>query len=182
MNLRKGVGMTITGAVAVAMIGLVPVNAAEEVQGNTTVTYNNQNLIEGAEWAVAIPTAVTFSDTKKEGDFSIELVGNNNYNIEEFNSNFNVKVKAKSTNGYKLKNVDITSEAEYQVKYDAHKEQAEVILGVTTGTESQDVGTLDKANAKRKGTATLTKKAAKKGSYTDTVTFTVTPSADSAVD
>lgn len=155
-------------AVAALVLGVLvtPVSAAET--SDVPVSYDNRNVIEDPNgvWGVVVPTAVTFTDTKTTQNVDVELVGMNGYTLTDFtNPSFAVNVDLKSLNSYKLLNGTI--EAEYNVVYGSltldNANAAEASIATLTATANEQTGT-----------ANLTKKPTAKGTYTDTLTYTVT--------
>ena len=183
MNTKKVVALGLASALTFLGSGVGTVSAATN-SGATEVTYINQNHVDGADWAVLIPANVTFTDQKMKGfDFSLTLVGFNGSEIKDFNDQFSVNVSAKSKNGFKLAREGGNEQVEYQVTYPKlGAEKSDLVLDSKIGANKDAViGKLTKNDIKLEGATDLLKKGTVKGQYKDTVTFTMTPSAESAI-
>lgn len=151
-------------AIGIIIPGLTGNIIAVTDTGTTPVTYDNRNEIPDPdspitpEWAVTIPSTVSFSDDRKVIDTSVELISKNGGVLPTED----VSVTVASTNNYKLK---MGSEAvSYKLIYTDTMDNE----GMTT------VAKLNKENVKQEGKAVLGKdKASKLGEYTDTLTYSV---------
>lgn len=156
-----------TCSIATLMSGVQAFAAGTESAGkDVTVSYDNIVSIPdpdnpaNAQWAVTIPSAITFTDAVKSVDASVELVAKNGGSL----TGLNVDVNVKSANGFKLTGLE---DLDYQMAY------GQTILNSTTGTSKTKIATLTEGAAKQDGLATLTGAASKAGSFTDTLTYTV---------
>ena len=169
MNTKKILLSGTATFLAIGGLALSRVNAAEVPDagtGDTNVTYTNLNGAEGDSglWMVTFPSAIQFTDTTTTQALPLELIGMNGYTLDQLNPDLKVNVYAESANAYLLKNTDttISETAEYSVTY-------------PTASTKVKVATLDpKTHTKEAATGTLTKKATVKGTYTDTITYTLT--------
>lgn len=137
--------------------------AADETK-DTPVTYDNRNYIPDPEnpdtpnWAVTIPSQINFTDDDKEIDASVELVSKNGGALPTGN----VTVTVGSANDYKLKNGD--DAVSYKLFY------SDAVM--TSG--NKEVATLNNTATSQTGKAVLgNDKASTRGSYTDTLTYTI---------
>ncbi|MGM0145784.1 hypothetical protein IGJ94_002351 [Enterococcus sp. AZ153] len=165
--------MAILGTV---LIGGTIVNAqtTNSIQnGSTPVTYDNRNILpdNNAQYGMVIPTAISFSDNKKEADASVQIVGINGYDIDTDWTELDVTTKVKSQNSYKLKN-DNNKEVSYKLKMENNS--AEFTANDQEQEISKHFGKGGDTVKEEEGTATLTGKATEKGQYTDTLTYTFT--------
>lgn len=165
--------MAILGTV---LIGGTIVNAqtTNSIQnGSTPVTYDNRNILpdNNAQYGMVIPTAISFSDNKKEADASVQIVGINGYDIDTDWTELDVTTKVKSQNSYKLKN-DNNKEVSYKLKMENNS--AEFTANDQEQEISKHFGKGGDTFKEEEGTATLIGKATEKGQYTDTLTYTFT--------
>lgn len=144
--------------------------------GETPVTYDNRNVLPdgNGQYGMVIPTAISFTDDKKEADASLEIVGVNGYDLDNDWQELDVSVKIKSSNGYNLvkdgdKNVSYTLKMDGNgSSFNANDQEQDITkhFGVSQGN-----GDIVKKDT---GVATLTGKAPEKGQYLDTLTYTFT--------
>lgn len=154
------IGLVIPGMAATA--------SAKDGTGSTPVTYENRNYIpdpddpDSPEWAVAIPSAINFTDDNKKIDASVELVQLNGGALPTSD----VTVTVKSAEGYKLKSSVKPEEAlSYKLMYGG-KEMSASEMTVAVFTSGGD--------KRQEGTALLgNDKASFKDTYKDTLTYTV---------
>ena len=137
---------------------------ATDGTGQTPVTYDNRNYIPDPDnptdpqWAVTIPSTINFTDDNKKIDASVELVSKNGGTLPTGN----VTVTVESRNNYKLKNG--SDEVSYQLVYE----------GKAMTNTSKEVAVLNSANPAKSGFAILgNDKAPSRGSYEDTLTYTI---------
>lgn len=140
--------------------------------GSTPVIYDNRSVLEdgNAQYGMVIPTAISFTDDKKEADASVEIVGINGFNLDNDWTELDVTASVQSKNGYKLMNG--TKSVAYKLEMDRQ---------VFTGNTVQQInkkfglgGTPADKVKKVTGKASLTEKATEKGQYSDTLTYTFT--------
>lgn len=166
---KKMLTMAAALMAATAMTGVSSTFAAEGTK-DVPVTYDNRNIIpdpdhpDGAEWGVVVPTAIVFTDTNKQRDADVELVGMNGHKIDELSDAFEATVRVKSKNGMLLKLADGSDAVDYTLNYEG--------TGVT-GTTDVDIATLTKAAPLKDGKANLVGEAKILGDHTDTLTYTV---------
>lgn len=141
--------------------------------GTTPVIYDNRNILpdNNAQYGMVIPTAISFSDNKKEADASVQIVGINGYDIDTDWTELDVTTKVKSQNSYKLKN-DNNKEVSYELKMENNS--AKFTENDQEQEFSKHFGKGGDTVKEEKGTATLTGKAPEKGQYSDTLTYTFT--------
>lgn len=167
---KKMLTMAAALMAATAMTGVSSAFAAEGTK-DVPVTYDNRNIIpdpdnpDNAEWGVVVPTAIVFTETVKERDADVELVGMNGHTITELSDDFAATVKVKSKNGMLLQLTDGSDQVSYTLDYEG--------TGVT-GKTDVDIASLTKADALKTGKAKLAGEATKLGDHTDTLTYTVT--------
>lgn len=155
------VSVLTAGMVITATTGNV---MAADQTGITSVTYDNRNNVPDPEnpdtpqWAVTIPSAVTFTDDNKIIDASVELMAKNGGSLPITD----VTVTVASANNYKLKNGG--DELGYKLIY-----------ADTTMTDvNTEAAKLKESNTKQEGKAVLGgDMASVRGSYTDTLTYTI---------
>lgn len=174
--------MILTGAaafVAAGVLGLAPINAADEPttdgSGTTDVTYSNMNGADGDSgvWMVTFPSAIQFQDGDESKDLPLELLGAKGYTLDELGDDLEVQVSASSKNGYAmyLNGTDSQNKELYTVTYKG--------TSVTTNSDKNsgltEVAKLTKTAPKDKGVATLTgTKPTVKGDYSDVITYSLT--------
>ena len=138
---------------------------ASEGTGETPVSYDNRNYIPDPDnpidpqWAVTIPSTINFTDDNKKIDATVELVSKNGGSLPTSD----VMVSVKSKNEYELINKD-GEKVSYQLAY-----------GDKVMTSSNtEVAILNSGNTMEKGYAILgNDKAPSRGSYDDTLTYTI---------
>ncbi|MGG5304682.1 hypothetical protein IGK16_002303 [Enterococcus pernyi] len=167
--------MAVLGMMLVGGVGTI-VNAqtrAISQTGTTPITYDNRNILpdDNAQYGMVIPTAISFSDDKKEADASMQIVGINGYDIDTDWTELDVTAKVKSQNSYKLKN-NTNKEVSYELKMQNNTSK------FTENDQEQEItkhfGKGRDTVKEEKGTATLTGKATEKGQYSDILTYTFT--------
>lgn len=159
-----------SGALAVAMVGTMVATPvfAKEKSDTTPVSYNNVKQIpdpenpDNPDWAVTIPSSITFTDDIKEVDASVELVSVNNASITGVSD---VKVSVRSQNGYKLELAGKADPVAYTLQYDS----------VLSGSSDTEIASLSgtPGSTKKEGTAKLVGTATQSGDHTDVLTYTV---------
>lgn len=152
------------------------VNAAP-TNGTTPVTYDNRTVLPdgNAQYGMVIPTAISFTDDKQEADASVEIIGINGYNLDDW-KDLDVTTKVQSKNGYLLKNDDDSAQVSYKIKMDGNA------TDFTADKNEQDItnhfgikATPDPNRVKKvNGKAELTGKAVLKGQYADELTYKFT--------
>lgn len=164
MNKKKILlGTLLLGTMMTTSFGTV---LAAPGTGETPVAYDNRNDIpdpenpDTPEWAVTIPSAITFTDDNKVIDASVELVAKGSSTTLPTDD---ISVTVESLNNYKLKNG--ADEISYKLKYG--------------GTEMSDtvtaVATLNDTAPTKSGQAILgSESASARGTYSDTLTYTIT--------
>ena len=137
---------------------------ASEGTGETPVSYDNRNYIPDPDnpidpqWAVTIPSTINFTDDNKKIDASVKLVEQNGGSLPTGN----VTVTVESSNNYKLKNG--SDEVSYRLEYGSK----------TMTNTDKEVAVLASANPAESGFAILgNDKAPSRGSYEDTLTYTI---------
>ena len=172
MKARKVVATALAMGMVLSSTGVVHAAATTHTKtGTTPVTYDNRNFIpdpgnpDMPDWAVTIPSAINFTDDNKTIDASVELVSKNGGAIPTND----VTVTVESANNYKLKEAKSNDEVSYKLIYD----------GVTMTDVVKDVATLKGPDDTTKaGNAVLgSDKASARGSYEDTLTYTVSHTA-----
>lgn len=147
--------------------------------GGTTVSYDNSSNIpdpdnpSNPQWAVKVPSSVTFTDTSKKVDASVSI---ENINGGAYPA-YLIHVGVKSAHGYKLE-YDADS-----LDYDLQYEKDGVMTSVKASTNTvKEIGSFQ-ANLTNiqtiKGNAILssTQAATKTGSHTDTLTYSISKTA-----
>ena len=137
---------------------------AADGTGQTPVTYDNRNYIPDPDnptdpqWAVTIPSTINFTDDSKKIDASVKLVEQNGGSLPTGN----VTVTVESSNNYKLKNG--SDEVSYQLVYG----------NKTMSNTDKEVAVLNNTDTAKNGYAILgNDKAPSRGSYEDTLTYTI---------
>ncbi|WWU63305.1 hypothetical protein QJR26_09700 [Clostridium baratii] len=174
MNFKKisalACAMTIAGGVASA----VPAYAAAPGNGTTPVTYDNrQALPDGnAQYGMIIPTAVSLSDTKTQGNVDVEITGINGFDLSNW-AELTVATSVESQNEYQLRlnGTDTDKYAKYGLTYGGTQAIPQA-AGKTEITKKLGIGSAGQV-AKVTGTADLgdKSKATVKGQYKDTLTY-----------
>lgn len=140
-------------------------------EGTTPVSYENRNYIpdpdnpESATWAVAIPSAINFTDENKEIDASVELVQLNGGDLPTKD----VTVTVESAKGYKLQSkVDSNAKLSYKLMYGTTEmsDTQKTVVKFTSGSDQRQEGKAILGNDK----------ASVRDTYTDTLTYTVSVS------
>lgn len=184
---------------AVSAMSMTSAFAADTDPNNgdrtTEVTYDSRGIAtEGdpdqAQWGVAVPSKVSFTDDSRNADVSVQLVGYNGYTMKDLSiqelkdtdTDFKATVKVKSANSLKLVTADDSESVKYKLNYgttaadDITSETADI--GTDTGVKLTDLG-IDKTDPdnfvgkSQKGTATLLQIGNKQATHTDTLTFMV---------
>lgn len=163
----------------------------------TDVTYDNRDVAtEGdpdqAEWGVAVPSKIQFTDDNKTADVSVELVGFNGYTLKDLydaDSTFEAAVSVISKNNMKLV-MDGTDKDEtaYKLNYEGGDLTKDIKKNNGAGSdEKTEIAKLSVIKAgtagsetytgeKQEGTAKLTGTSKKLGTHTDTLIFSVAKS------
>lgn len=159
----------------------------------TEVTYDSRGIAtEGdpdtAQWGVAVPSKVSFTDDSREADVSVQLVGYNGYTMKDLSiqelkggeTDFKATVNVKSANSLKLVTADDSESVKYKLNYgttaadDITSETADIVTGVKLTDLGIDKSTPDNFVGKsQKGTATLLQIGNEQATHTDTLTFMV---------
>lgn len=157
--------MMVVGLMAPATIAKV---FATDGTGETPVTYDNRTYIpdpdhpDAPEWAVTIPSSISFTDDNKDIDTTVELVTLRDGAVLPAQD---ITVSVTSQNNYKLKNG--SAEISYKLIYG----QKEMSKDVT------EIAKLKDTVSKQSGHAVLgNDKTPARGSYTDTLTYTISTS------
>lgn len=164
---KKIFSLLAAGAITTSMLSGVVAHAATPGDKTVDVTYNNQTVIpdpdnpDSADWQVAIPSGINFTDNRREVKTDVEL---QNGQGGQYSGSAQVSVSVKSKNEYKLKKSN--SEIDYKLTYAGQ---------VMENTNHENVGTLTENGAKVEGTAKLgdTNNATEVGQHTDKLTYTV---------
>lgn len=177
MKMKKFILPAAAALVAVGGFS-TPVSAADSNTKDTTVSYNNQNSIDGESgvWGVVVPTAVIFTDGAGETQkFNLELVGINGFELADLNDDLKVQVSAESKNSYKL--VNDAGDADYSVSYPETNTQLAVTTSPANPTKAQ-VAELSKDVNVSAAEAELTRKPTVNGTFTDTITYSIAHTGD----
>lgn len=157
------VAVIATGMMLPSTFGTI---SAVEGKKEIDVTYDNRSEItdpdnpNGPEWAVTIPSAITFTDDAKEVDASIELVPMVTGGLLP---DGNVVVTIESVNGYKLENANGDAVG-YKMIYGTNEMTA----------TNKEAATLTKIAPKQEGKAKLgNDKAPTRASYSDKLNYVV---------
>lgn len=199
----KSKKLFISGACMLAMAGMVAptaINAQEKVisqTGDTTVTYDNRNVIpdDNHEYGMIIPTAISFTEAGGTADASVSITGINGHKLSDW-KDLDVTVHVKSANTMSLKSED-SKTAAYQIVMDKNKDESfdhttpadtneDQLLNSATENIGDTVGSgVDLALHLGVGGTTVTEykgeaklmditTATTKGQYTDTLTYSFT--------
>ena len=150
-------------SLATTCIGGVSAFAAQET-GTVNVEYSTQTIVDGTDYAVAIPAKIVFKDDIRTQEANLKLTNPNG--TDYTGSAITVESKVASKNGYKLTLQDGSDPIAYTLRYGSTTMQ--------NNNSAQLIGNLTKDNTKLEGTANLpdSSQAAKSGNHTDILTYT----------
>lgn len=163
MKLKKILSFIMSAALFLIMPGAAPTAAEEDITYDSTEKSGKINIDYSMEvsYTVTIPASVTFSDNEKQAERSIQA------RDVMLNEGSALNVNVSSLNNFKMKNGKGYIDYYLMVNYNKLPEENDHnILTVNAGENSgwavlSFITELDKANAVYAGT------------YTDTLTFTV---------
>lgn len=142
------------------------VSAFAQETGTVNVEYSTQTLVNGTEYAVAIPAKIAFKNDIRTQEANLKLTNPNG--TEYTGSEVTVEGKVASKNGYKLTLQDGSDPIAYTLRYGSTTMQS--------NNSAQVIGNLTKNDPTLLGTANLPEasQAAKSGNHTDVLTYTFT--------
>lgn len=160
-----------TAAMVFTMLGTNSIYAEGEDTKNVDVAYDNSDVIvdpdpdapTDGKWGVKVPTAIEFTDRKKEVSAPVELVGLLGYDILTLGMDVNVTV----TSANSMKMVYDGDNVDYTLKY------GETTMSGTSNTATINLTSASKETTISEGKAVMTGNATKKGLHKDVLTYVV---------